>query len=127
MLSYNPMARGFLRGKYNKGDDLWEGSRFQLGTAGKRYRQRYWDDAYFDAVQLLREGLDGRGHAMASVAIAWVLAQPGITAAIVGASSAEQLEPALDALDIELDDELRELCDNVWLGLPRRKVIEGYR
>ena len=127
VIVYNPMAGGFLSGKYNKGDDPWEGHRFQLGTAGKRYRQRYWDDAYFDAVQVLREGLEGRGLAMAAVAIAWVLAQPGITAAIVGASSAEQLEPALDALNVELDDELRELCDDVWLGLPRRKVIEGYR
>lgn len=98
-----------------------------MGTAGKRYQQRYWDEAYFDAVQLLREGLEGRDLSMASVAIAWVLAQSGITAAIVGASSAEQLEPAFDALDVELDDELRELCDDVWLSLPRRKVIEGYR
>ena len=56
-----------------------------------------------------------------------MLAQPGITAAIVGASDPEQLAAPIAALDIEFDDELRAICDDVWWQLPRRPLIEGYR
>lgn len=127
VIAYNPMAGGFLSGKYKKGEDPWEGSRFLLGTAGRRYQQRYWHDAHFDAVDRFRQEVEARGHTPASVAIAWVLAQPGMTAAIVGASSAEQLTAPLDAVDVELDEALREACERVWWALPRRPVIEGYR
>ena len=47
---------------------------------------------------------DGRGVSMAQVALAWVLAQPGITSAIVGASSLEQLDDNLAAADLVLTD-----------------------
>ena len=127
VIVYNPIAGGFLSGKYKKGEDPWEGSRFLLGTASRRYQQRYWHDSQFDAVAVFRQAVEARGHAAASVAVAWVLAQPGITSAIVGASSADQLSASLNAVDIDFDDELREICEKVWWSLPRRPVIEGYR
>lgn len=127
VIVYNPMAGGFLSGKYQKGEDPWEGNRFTLGTAGRRYQQRYWHDEYFDAMDEFKQAAESRGHTAASVAIAWVLGQPGITAAIVGASEPEQLSAPQEATDIELDDELREACERVWWRLPRRPVIEGYR
>ena len=64
---------------------------------------------------------------MASLAIAWVLAQPGITSAIVGASRPEQLDGAFGAVDLQIDDELRDACEQAWWQLPRRPVLEGYR
>ena len=127
VIVYNPMAGGFLSGKYKKGDDPWEGHRFTLGTAGRRYQQRYWHDVHFDAVDAFTKAVEARGLAPAAVAVAWVLAQPGITAAIVGASDADQLSAPFEAVDIELDDELRAACDEAWWQLPRRPVIEGYR
>ena len=127
VIVYNPMAGGFLSGKYKKGDDPWEGSRFLLGTAGRRYQQRYWHDRHFDAVDAFRQAVEARGQTAAAVAIAWVLTQPDVTSAIVGASSADQLSAPFDAIDIDVDEELREICDNVWWSLPRRPVIEGYR
>ncbi len=127
VIVYNPIAGGFLSGKYKKGEDPPEGSRFMLGTARRTYQQRYWHDAQFDAVEKFRQAVEARGHAPAAVAIAWVLEQPGITAAIVGASNADQLSAPLAAIDIELDDELRSVCDQLWWELPRRPVIEGYR
>lgn len=127
IIVYNPMAGGFLSGKYKKGEDAREGSRFMLGTARRTYQGRYWHNAHFDAVDTFRQAVEAGEHTAASVAIAWVLEQPGITAAIVGASNADQLAAPLAAIDIELDDELRAVCDRVWWGLPRRPVIEGYR
>jgi aryl-alcohol dehydrogenase (NADP+) len=127
VIVYNPMAGGFLSGKYRKGDDPLEGSRFTLGTAARRYQQRYWQDAMFDAVDELRGACDSRNVAMASVAVAWAIAQPGVTSAIIGASRPDQLDASLAAVALDLDDGLKAACDAAWWTLPRRPVFEGYR
>ena len=127
VLVYNPLAGGFLSGKYAKGDAPQDGTRFTLGTAGRMYQWRYWQEAQFDAVQELAKATEQRGLELVSVALAWVLGQPGISSAIIGASRPEQLDASLAAPAIELDDELRELCDSLWWRLPRRPVIDGYR
>ncbi len=98
-----------------------------LGTAARRYQQRYWDDAQFDAVDLLRKVADGRGVSLAALSIAWVLAQPGVTSAIVGASSPDQLSAALEASQLDWGADLQKACDEAWWTLPRRPVVEGYR
>jgi aryl-alcohol dehydrogenase-like predicted oxidoreductase len=64
---------------------------------------------------------------MVSVSVAWVLAQPGISSAIIGASKPEQLDANLAALDLVLDEELVDACEAAWWSLPRRPVDEGYR
>jgi aryl-alcohol dehydrogenase (NADP+) len=61
------------------------------------------------------------------VAVAWVLAQPGVTSAIIGASRPDQLAASLAAAELKLDPELAKVCDELWWELPRRPVIEGYR
>jgi aryl-alcohol dehydrogenase (NADP+) len=127
VIVYNPLAGGFLSGKYRKGDDPQEGTRFMLGTAARVYQRRYWDDAQFDAVEMLRQIADGRGVSLAALSIAWVLAQQGVTSAIVGASSPDQLSAALEAAQLEWDAGLQKACDEAWWTLPRRPVVEGYR
>jgi 1-deoxyxylulose-5-phosphate synthase len=127
VIVYNPLAGGFLSGKYRKGDEPREGTRFTLGTAGRRYQHRYWDEAQLDAVTTLADAVQKREQNMAAVAVAWVLAQPGITSAIIGASKPEQLADTVPAADLQLDDETRAACDAAWWSLPRRQVLEGYR
>lgn len=127
VLVYNPLAGGFLSGKYRKGDDPEEGTRFTLGTAARVYQRRYWNDAQFDAAEMIRAVADEHGTSMAALSIAWVLAQPGITSAIVGASRPEQLDAALLAPQIDMTPELRESLDAPWWTLPQRPVVEGYR
>ncbi len=124
---YNPLAGGFLSGKYAKGMEPQAGTRFTLGNAAHTYQQRYWNDAQFDAVASLQSAVDRREKNLATVATAWVLAQPGITSAIIGASKPEQLADTLAAAELELDDELRQTCDAAWWQLPRRPIAEGYR
>ena len=64
---------------------------------------------------------------MVSLAVAWVLRQPGITSAIIGASRVDQLAANLAAWDVEFDEQLDEACDALWWTLPRQPVVEGYR
>ncbi len=127
VLVYNPLAGGFLSGKYKTGQDPEEGTRFTLGTAADRYQARYWHDSQFKAVDTLKSVIEGKGLNMVSVAVAWVLAQKGITSAIIGASRADQLDANLAALEIEFDEELLQACEAAWWSLPRRPVDEGYR
>ena len=91
------------------------------------YQQRYWQEVQIEAVARLKDEVEKRGLNLVSVAVAWVLAQPGVSTAIIGASRPDQLAANLAALDVELDDELREICENVWWTLPRRPVSPGYR
>jgi len=127
VIVYNPLAGGFLSGKHHKGEEPPENTRFTLPGAGRRYRQRYWQDEQFDAVERLRAAVDERGADMVGVALRWVLSQPGVTSAIVGASTPEQLDASLAAPGVQIDDGLRAVCDGLWYELSRRPVIEGYR
>jgi len=127
VLAYNPLAGGFLSGKYARGEAPREGTRFTLGSSARMYQWRYWQDAQFEVVAGLQKLAEARGISLVSVAVAWVLAQPAISSAIIGASRADQLDASIAALDVEFDDELREACDSAWWQLPRRPVVEGYR
>ncbi len=71
--------------------------------------------------------VEGQGQDMVSVAIAWVLNQPGITSALIGASSPQQLDANLASASVVFDDELTAACEAVWWQLPRRPVQAGYR
>jgi aryl-alcohol dehydrogenase-like predicted oxidoreductase len=127
VIVYNPIAGGLLSGKYKAGEAPREGTRFTIRGAGEIYRARYWDETQLVAVADLAKEVEGRGLALASVATAWVLAQPGVTSAIIGASRPGQLDATLAGAELVLDAELTRLCDEVWWRLPRRAVAEGYR
>ncbi len=120
VIAYNPLAGGFLSGRYTSLEAPPPGTRFALGKTGELYRERYWQQAQLDAVERLRRFFEPRGKSLVAVAVAWVLARPGVTSAIVGASRAEQLDDSLAAADLTLDDEERDACDAVWYHLPRQ-------
>jgi aryl-alcohol dehydrogenase-like predicted oxidoreductase len=122
VIAYNPLAGGFLSGKYRALGEPPEGTRFALGKTGELYRERYWEQAQLEAVERFRQHFEAKGESLVSVAVAWVLAQPGITAAIVGASRPEQLDASLAGAELTLDDQDREVCDLAWYSLPRRPV-----
>jgi aryl-alcohol dehydrogenase-like predicted oxidoreductase len=122
VIVYNPLAGGFLSGKYHKDEAPRPGTRFTLGESGRLYRERYWQAAQFDAVEVLKGVCAQRGLNLATLSVAWVLAQPGITSAIVGASRPDQLLDTLAATDLALDEETLDACDAVWWTLPRRQV-----
>ncbi len=127
VIPYNPIAGGFLSGKYRVGEVPRAGTRFTIRGAGEMYQARYWDELQLAAVEELAKEAEARGLGLASVAVAWVLAQPGITSAIIGASRPDQLDATLAGAELELAPDLAKLCDAVWWRLPRRPVNEGYR
>jgi aryl-alcohol dehydrogenase-like predicted oxidoreductase len=122
VIAFNPIAGGFLTGKYRgQAGTKPESGRFALGHTGELYRDRYWQHAQFEAVDNLAAFFEPRKKPLVQVVVAWVLAQPGITSAIVGATKAEQLDQTLAAVDLRLDEEEKEACDLVWFALPRLK------
>lgn len=109
-LCYNPLAGGLLTGKYRAEAEPDAGTRFGAGSTAAAYRERYWHDREFQAVKRIVELAQLADLAPERLAVAWVLAQRGVTCAIVGASRASQLPEVLRAGETKLSDQvLREL------------------
>ena len=121
VISYNPLAGGLLTGRYQPGQAPAEGSRFTVQNAGKLYQARYWQEPQMQAVEELKAFCQEHHIDIAQLAIAWVLAQPAITSAIVGASKPEHLDQTLPAVDLVLDEQMRAVCDDIWYRLPRER------
>jgi 1-deoxyxylulose-5-phosphate synthase len=113
VIPYNPIAGGLLSGKHDRSEPPEEGTRFTLGNAGRMYVDRYWHAHVFDTVDALAKLADEAGLAMATMAVAWVLRNPAITSAIVGASRPEQLEDTTAAVEALLDDDLAQRLDEL--------------
>lgn len=120
VMVYNPLAGGVLSGKHRPGLPPAEGTRFTLPEIGEVYRQRYWDQRFLEEAWKLKEETARYGLSLVTAAVAWVLSNPDVSSAIVGASRPEQLADNLKASGIELPRELKERLDRVWFDLPRR-------
>ena len=113
VIPYNPLAGGLLTGKHSPDAGPEEGSRFTLGTAGPRYQDRYWHEGEFATVEAIRPLAEAAGMSMTTLAVAWVLANPVITAPIIGASRPEQLDATLAAIETPLGDDLKRELDDL--------------
>ena len=105
IIPYSPLAGGFLTGKYSRDRDT-------DSVRAEGVRQRYFNDAgwkVLDAVRAVAVELDTTPLA---VSLAWLLAQPGMTAPIVGANTVEQLQGSVAALDVDLTAEQMETLNN---------------
>ncbi len=112
VMVYNALAGGMLSGKYRTiSDQVADNTRFSIASEKASYRDRYWHEREFATVDALRAEADTTGHALATLAVAWVLANPVITSAIIGASRPEQLADSLKAIDLGLDDALKRRLD----------------
>ncbi|MEV0379462.1 aldo/keto reductase [Nonomuraea sp. NPDC050643] len=125
--AWSPLGGGFLTGKYRSTDQgpTGEGRLSGAGSAGLSWTERDW------RLLAALEGVAGKlGVPMAQVALNWVAGRPGVAAAIVGASSADQLDANLSALDFELPDELRAELDEASAVPPDsvyRMFTPGYQ
>jgi aryl-alcohol dehydrogenase (NADP+) len=113
VIPYNPLAGGLLTGKHDRDGEPTAGTRFTLGAAAERYQDRYWHDREFKTVEELRTVADAAGLSLTTLAITWVLANPIITAPIIGASRPEQLADSLKAIEVQLDEGLKQKLDDI--------------
>ncbi len=114
VIPYNPLAGGLLTGKHDRTAPPPAGTRFTLGTAAARYQSRYWKEREFQTIDDLRALGNQAGMSMATMALSWVLANPAITAPIVGASRPEQLADSLAAVETgPLPADLKTRLDEV--------------
>jgi aryl-alcohol dehydrogenase-like predicted oxidoreductase len=103
VIPYNPLAGGLLSGKHRRGQAPAEGTRFTIPNAGQMYQDRYWHERELDAVDAFQEIAKAAGLKPATLAVAWVMHNPAITAPILGASRPEQLDDTLAAADVKLE------------------------
>jgi aryl-alcohol dehydrogenase-like predicted oxidoreductase len=107
---YSPIAQGVLAGKYEPGRAPPQGTRAASpGDSG--FMDRFMRDDVLGAVQELRPIADELGITMAQMALAWVLREPGVSSAIVGASRPQQVEENVVASGIELPPEALRRID----------------
>ncbi len=108
IIPWSPLARGFLAGN-RKAEGFGETIRAKTDDYAQKM---YYQPSDFTVVDRLSEIAGKRGVPNAQVALAWVLAQPGVTAPIIGASKMQHLDDAVAALSIKLEDaELKALAE----------------
>src|SRR6188472_848343 len=107
----SPMAQGVLSGKYLPGQPVPEGSRATDEKSGADFIKRLLRDDVLEAVQRLKPVAEQAGLSMPQLAIAWVLQNPNVAAALVGASRPEQLADTVKASGVTLDADTMAAID----------------
>jgi aryl-alcohol dehydrogenase-like predicted oxidoreductase len=103
ILVWGPLAGGLLSGKFRRGNDGPDGAR-HTGFKWHSPPVHNWD-RLFDIIEELVAVAEARGVSAAQIALAWILSRPGVTSAIVGARTEEQLKDNLAAGDLKLSEE----------------------
>jgi aryl-alcohol dehydrogenase-like predicted oxidoreductase len=111
---WSPLAQGVLTGKYQPGQPAPEGSRAtDEAGGGATFIRRLLRDEVLERVQRLRPLADEAGLSMAGLALAWVLQEPNVASAIIGASRPEQIRDNVQAVGVRLDPELKRRMDEI--------------
>ena len=107
IIPWSPLARGFLAGNRERftGADGKRGGETLRARTDEYAQSLYYADSDFRVVDQVVEIARGRGVTPAQVALAWILRQSGVTAPIIGVTKVEQLDDAVAALDVTLDDD----------------------
>jgi 1-deoxyxylulose-5-phosphate synthase len=110
VICFSPLAGGLLSGKYDPSRPPPADTRFGLHEFSS---QLYWHPDTFDSVAKLNNVAQELGIALPTLAIAWTLSQPAITAPIVGASRPDQLDASLAALTTTLPEDVLARVDEI--------------
>ncbi len=110
---WSPIAQGVLTGKYRPGQQPPAGSRATDDKGGANMISRWMTDEVLERVQRLQPLAEEAGLSLAQLAIAWVLQNSNVSAAIIGASRPEQVAENVKAAGVKLDVSLMERIDEV--------------
>lgn len=120
---YNPLAGGLFSGKIKSKDIVPESGRFsdEAGILGDRYRERYFKDGVFRALQIAEQAVDKAGLTLIETALRWMVHHSGLNVIggndgiIIGVSSVEQLESNLDNVEKgPLPAEVVQALEEAW-------------
>jgi aryl-alcohol dehydrogenase-like predicted oxidoreductase len=114
---WSPIAQGVLTGKYKPGQPLPEGSRATDDKGGSNMISRWLNDDVLNAVARLEPIAADAGLSMAQLAVAWVLQNSNVSAAIIGASRPEQVTDNVKASGVKLDGEVMKAIDDAIGGV----------
>ena len=109
---WSPIAQGVLTGKYLPGEAPPAGSRATDEKGGATFVARFLEPDVLTRVQALRPIADGLGLSMAQLAVAWVLQNPNVAAALVGASRPEQVKDNVAAAGVRIPDDALKAIDD---------------
>ncbi len=109
---WSPIAQGVLTGKYKPGGEPPAGSR-ATDPSGSTFIAGFLTDEVLTRVQQLTSVADQAGLTMAQLAVAWVLQNPNVSAAIIGATRPEQVTENVKASGFKLDAELLKRIDEI--------------
>ena len=115
---WSPIAQGVLTGKYAPGQPLPEGSRATDDKGGADMISRFMNDRVLGAVQELKPVASDLDLSMAQLAVAWVLQNPNVSAAIIGASKPEQVVDNAGASGVTLEADVLKRIDEALGDLP---------
>ncbi|MCW3814257.1 aldo/keto reductase family protein [Micromonospora sp. DR5-3] len=110
---WSPMAQGVLSGKYLPGQPAPAGSRATDEKSGAGFIAKWLDDEVLTRVQRLKPLAEQAGLTMPQLAVAWVLQNPNVSSAIVGASRPEQVHDNVKAAGVKLDADLLKAIDEI--------------
>jgi aryl-alcohol dehydrogenase-like predicted oxidoreductase len=112
IIPWSPLARGFLTGKYQRGEEPAEGTRFDRESGNPRIEMML-SEAAFDVLEVVEAIAEDRGCTPSQLALAWVNTRSGVTSSIIGPRTMEQLEDNLGAVGMELREKELERLDKV--------------
>jgi aryl-alcohol dehydrogenase-like predicted oxidoreductase len=110
---FSPLAQGVLTGKYKPGTEPPPGSRATDTKGGARFVSRLLEDEVLSRVQLLQPVAEQAGLPLSQLALAWVLQNPNVSSAIIGATRPEQINENVAASGIKLDADLLQRIDEI--------------
>ncbi len=112
LVVFSPLAQGLLTGKYRQGQSVPAGSRWGESRVNGSMA-RLMSDANLNRVEQLLDLATTLGMSLSQLALAWILRQPAIASALIGASRPEQIHENIKAVDIRLDPAILSQIDTI--------------
>lgn len=117
---WSPIAQGALTGKYLPGKKPPAGSRATDKKGGANMISRWMRDEVLSAVQQLKPVAEANGLTLAQLAVAWVLQNPNVSSAIIGATKPAQIKENVKASGVKLDTGTMKEIDRILGNLPEK-------
>lgn len=126
ILPWSPLARGFLSGKYQRGQEVPGDSRVARDMQGPMAERtkKHFGELAFQVLDQVQEIAAAKGCTAGQLALAWCMRQPGITSPIIGPRTMDHLQDNLGAVGVEITAEDRSRLDAV--SEPEQAIVPYY-